>query len=116
MENLDTLVLKTTVAESARARLKPGSKVRVESIGAAASTDDAVVRTILPSADAVTRRVPVEIEVPNADGRFVAFQSSGQLTPKPAYNGWNIYVRDLTIRPGKGIPGKGIKVRTRDFR
>ncbi|MBU8899371.1 efflux RND transporter periplasmic adaptor subunit [Corallococcus sp. M34] len=72
VETLDTLVLRTTVAESARARLKPGSKVRVESIGANVFTDDAVVRLIVPSADANTRRVPVEIEVPNADGRFVA--------------------------------------------
>ncbi|MCP3064665.1 efflux RND transporter periplasmic adaptor subunit [Myxococcus sp. K38C18041901] len=72
LERLDTLLLKTTVAESLRARLKPGQKVRVESIGGGAFTEDAVVRTILPSADPATRRVPVELAVPNADGRFVA--------------------------------------------
>ncbi|CAM4168181.1 efflux RND transporter periplasmic adaptor subunit [Corallococcus sp. ZKHCc1 1396] len=72
LEQLDTLVFRTTVPESSRALLKPGVKVRVVSLGGGAATDDAVVRTILPSADPATRRVPVEIAVPNADGRFVA--------------------------------------------
>jgi multidrug efflux pump subunit AcrA (membrane-fusion protein) len=36
------------------------------------SSDEATVRTVLPSADAATRRVPVELVVPNADGRFLA--------------------------------------------
>ncbi|WP_426756728.1 efflux RND transporter periplasmic adaptor subunit [Myxococcus sp. Y35] len=72
LERLDTLTLKTTVSESLRSQLVPGTKVRVESVGAPVSTEEAVVRTILPSADPATRRVPVELAVPNADGRFVA--------------------------------------------
>jgi RND family efflux transporter MFP subunit len=72
VENLDTLLLKTTVAESARSRLKPGTKVRVEIVGGGASTDEAVIRTIIPSADPATRRIPVDVLVPNKDGRFVA--------------------------------------------
>ncbi|NPC75943.1 efflux RND transporter periplasmic adaptor subunit [Corallococcus exiguus] len=72
LEQLDTLIFRTTVAEGARALLKPGTKVRVAALGNGASTDEAVVRTILPSADPTTRRIPVEIAVPNADGRFVA--------------------------------------------
>jgi membrane fusion protein, multidrug efflux system len=72
LEALDTLILKTTVAQAARARLQQGGKVRVEAIGGAASSAEAQVRIILPSADLATRRVPVEIAVPNADGRFVA--------------------------------------------
>ncbi|QSQ20633.1 efflux RND transporter periplasmic adaptor subunit [Pyxidicoccus parkwayensis] len=81
LENLDTLLLKTTVAESMRSRLKPGVKVRVESIGAKASSDEAVVRTILPSAEAASRRVPVELAVPNADGRFVAHTLARAVLP-----------------------------------
>jgi multidrug efflux pump subunit AcrA (membrane-fusion protein) len=46
--------------------------VRVEATGSGASTDDAVIKVVLPSADPQTRRVPLEITVPNADGRFVA--------------------------------------------
>jgi RND family efflux transporter MFP subunit len=72
LEALDTLILKTTVAQAARASLKPGSKVRVEAIGGTSVSDAAVVSVILPSADPATRRIPVEIAVPNADGRFVA--------------------------------------------
>jgi multidrug efflux pump subunit AcrA (membrane-fusion protein) len=34
--------------------------------------DDALIKVVLPSADPQTRRVPVEVLVPNADGRFVA--------------------------------------------
>jgi membrane fusion protein, multidrug efflux system len=69
---LDTLVLKATISEAARAVVKPGLKVRVTSVATGASTDDAVVRVVLPSADPQSRRVPVEIDVPNQDGRFVA--------------------------------------------
>ncbi len=72
LERLDTLIMRTTVSEALRSRLKAGSRARVESVGARVSTDEAEVRTILPSADPATRRVPVELAVPNADGRFVA--------------------------------------------
>lgn len=72
LERLDTLLLKTTVSESTRALLQPGARVGVESVGSSASTAEATVRTILPSADPATRRVPVELLVPNEDGRFVA--------------------------------------------
>lgn len=69
---LDPLVLKATVPESMRQVLKPGLKVRVEAVGATAATDEAVVKVLVPSADPQTRRVPIEIVVPNADGRFTA--------------------------------------------
>lgn len=69
---LDTLVLKATISEAARAVVKPGLKVKVTSVATGASTEDAAVRVVLPSADPQSRRVPVEIDVPNQDGRFVA--------------------------------------------
>jgi membrane fusion protein, multidrug efflux system len=69
---LDTLVLKATISETARAVVRPGLKVRVTSVATGQSTEDAVVRVVLPSADPQSRRVPVEIDVPNADGRFTA--------------------------------------------
>ncbi|MGZ3458472.1 MAG: efflux RND transporter periplasmic adaptor subunit [Archangium sp.] len=72
LENLGSLLLKTTVAESLRSGLKPGTKVRVEVIGGGATTEEAVIRTIIPSADPATHRIPVDILVPNKDGRFVA--------------------------------------------
>ncbi|MBM7119378.1 efflux RND transporter periplasmic adaptor subunit [Archangium primigenium] len=72
VENLGALLLKTTVAESSRSRLKPGTRVRVEMVGGGVFTDEAVIRTVIPSADAATRRIPVDILVPNKDGRFTA--------------------------------------------
>jgi len=40
-----------------------------------------VVRAIIPSADATTRRIPVEIVVPNADGRFTAHTLARAVLP-----------------------------------
>ena len=72
LEQLDPLVLKLTVSDSARDLLKPGVKVHVEEVGGNAATDDAWVRAVIPSADPATRRVPVDIVVPNGGGRFTA--------------------------------------------
>lgn len=69
---LDPLVLKATVSEAVRTQVKPGLEVRVESVAGPAVTDEAVVKVVLPSADPQTRRVPIEVVVPNRDGRFVA--------------------------------------------
>ncbi|HZX97763.1 MAG TPA: efflux RND transporter periplasmic adaptor subunit [Myxococcales bacterium] len=72
LEQLDPLVLKLTVSDTARALLKPGARVHVEQVGGGAAADEAWVRAVIPSADPSTRRIPVEIVVPNADGRFTA--------------------------------------------
>jgi RND family efflux transporter MFP subunit len=72
IQQLDPLILKTTITENARAVVKAGVKVKVSSVGGSASTEDAVVKVVLASADPQTRRIPVEISVPNSDGRFVA--------------------------------------------
>lgn len=69
---LDPLIVKVTVPETLRASIKAGQKVRVESVGGAAVSDEATVKVVIPSADAQTRRVPVEVSVPNAKGEFVA--------------------------------------------
>jgi RND family efflux transporter MFP subunit len=106
LEALDMLTLKTAVAQPARASLKQGSQVRVEAIGGNASSDAAVMSLILPSADPATRRIPVEIAVPNTDGRFVAHtlaramlalggQQDAQVLPASALssaNGDHVYV------------------------
>src|SRR5262249_59830494 len=55
LEQLDPLVLKLTVSDSARGLLKVNARVRVEAVGGRASADDAWVRAVIPSADASTR-------------------------------------------------------------
>ncbi len=72
LEQLDPLVLKLTVSDSARGLLSPGTRVQVQAVGGSASTGEAWVRAVIPSADPSTRRIPVEIVVPNADARFTA--------------------------------------------
>lgn len=86
---LDPLILKATIPEKLRSYVQPGLKVRVEATGSGAATDDAEVKVVLPSADPQTRRVPLEITVPNGDGRFVANTLARVMIPlgdaKPAY-------------------------------
>jgi len=72
LEQLDTLTLKITVPEQAHAALRPGMRLRVESINGGGATDDARVRAVIPSADPGTRRVPVDISVPNGNRAFLA--------------------------------------------
>jgi membrane fusion protein (multidrug efflux system) len=72
LEQLDTLVLKLTVSDAARAALKAGAHLPVSAVSGSARSEGAYVRLVLPSADASTRRVPVEVVVPNQDGRFTA--------------------------------------------
>lgn len=69
---LDPLTVKVTIPELLRTSVKPGLKVRVEAVGGSAMTEDATVKVVIPSADPQTRRVPVEVTVPNAKGEFVA--------------------------------------------
>ena len=64
--------MKTIIPENARAQVKVGAKLKVTSVATGATTEEATVKVVLPSADPGTRRVPVEVTVPNADGRFVA--------------------------------------------
>jgi len=81
LEALDPLVLKLTVSEAARAQLKPLSRVQVEAVGSSGATADAFVRVVIPSADPATRRIPVEVQVPNPDGRFTAHTLARALLP-----------------------------------
>jgi len=72
LQQLDLLLLKTTIPESMLGAVRAGTKVRVESVGGGSVTDAATVKVVIPSADPQSRRIPVEITVPNKDARFVA--------------------------------------------
>jgi RND family efflux transporter MFP subunit len=69
---LDPLTVKITIPEHLKGSVKAGQKVRVESVGGGASSDEATVKVVIPSADPQTRRVPVEVSVPNVKGDFLA--------------------------------------------
>jgi RND family efflux transporter MFP subunit len=72
LEQVDVLTLRVALPEATRPALRPGTPVHVEAVGGRTLTDEARVRVVIPSADPTTRRVPVEITVPNRDGRFTA--------------------------------------------
>ncbi len=93
---LDPLILKTTIAENMRSAVKPGLKVRVMSVAGDARSEDAVVKVVIPSADPQTRRVPVEIQVPNPGGRFVANTLA------------RVYYPTSEKRPGYTIPATAL--------
>jgi RND family efflux transporter MFP subunit len=81
LEQVDTLTLKIAVPEASRGALRVGARLHVEAVGGKAATDEAVIRAVIPSADANTRRIPVEIAVPNRDHRFVAHTLARAVLP-----------------------------------
>ncbi len=81
LEQLDPLLLKLTVSDAARDVLKVGTKVHVEAVNGAVATEDAWVRAVIPSADAATRRIPVELVVPNKGGHFTAHTLARAVLP-----------------------------------
>jgi RND family efflux transporter MFP subunit len=69
LEKLDPLLLQATVGEHEAASIKVGDTVRFANGG---REYEGTVKTVVGSLEAVTRRVPVEVEVRNADGLLLA--------------------------------------------
>lgn len=67
VEDLSTLSLRTTVSQSELEMLRQGMTATLEGFGAPGT-----VTSVVRSLDAASRRAPVEVVVPNADGRLVA--------------------------------------------
>jgi RND family efflux transporter MFP subunit len=66
-----TLLLETSLTQEDAVEVHAGDPVTVSVQASGARTDAAVVAVVVPAVDAGTNRVPVEIAVPNADGRFL---------------------------------------------
>jgi RND family efflux transporter MFP subunit len=69
IETLDTLVLRTTVAEAELERVRVGAAVAIDTHGGQKVVG--TVRLVLRSLDS-SRRAPVEVDVPNPDGKLNA--------------------------------------------
>ncbi len=65
------LVLETSLTEAEAAEVRAGGKAAVSVPASGARTADATISVVVPAVDAGTNRVPVEIAVPNGDGRFL---------------------------------------------
>jgi HlyD family secretion protein len=70
LERLDLLVLQATISESELDRVKVGDIVAVKTGGGREAPGR--VRAVVRSLDPMSRRAPVEIEVPNASGELAA--------------------------------------------
>jgi len=96
-----TLVLETSLTQEEATELRPGEKVTVTVQASGARTEDAVVTVVLPAVEAGTNRVPVEIEVPNADGRFLVNAFARAELPRGAERGaWRVPAAALAQRGG----------------
>ncbi len=72
LESTHQLVLDTSLTQEEAAQLPAGARAEVAVPATGARSADATVAVVLASVDGGTNRVPVEIAVPNPDGRFLA--------------------------------------------
>lgn len=72
VERTNLLVLRASVTPAEARDLRAGLAVTLNDAERGVRAEGGRVRLVLGSADPATHRVPVEVEVDNADGRFVA--------------------------------------------
>lgn len=84
LESARTLVLETSLTQEEAAAIAPGTAVEVWVPATGARSREARVSVRVPAVDAATGRVPLEIELPNADGRFLPHASARVRFPQSA--------------------------------
>ena len=95
------LVLDTTLTQDEAAPLRVGQPVEVVVAETGARASGAVIRLVLPSVDPGTGRVPVEVAVPNADGRLLPHAFARATFPGGAeQDAWKVPVAALVQRDG----------------
>ncbi|HET8540304.1 MAG TPA: efflux RND transporter periplasmic adaptor subunit [Anaeromyxobacter sp.] len=95
------LVLETSLTQEEAAELRPGARAAVTVPATGARIADAAVSVVVPAVDAGTNRVPVEIAVPNADGRLLpnAF-ARAELPRGRERDAWRVPAAALVQRDG----------------
>jgi RND family efflux transporter MFP subunit len=95
------LVLDTTLTQDEAAPLRVGQPVEVVVAETGSRASGAVIRLVLPSVDPGTGRVPVEVAVPNADGRLLPHAFARATFPGGAeQDAWKVPVAALVQRDG----------------
>lgn len=95
------LVLETSLTQEEAAGLRPGVRAVVTVPATGARAPDATVSVVVPAVDPGTNRVPVEIAVPNADGRFLPNAFARVELPRGAErDGWRVPAAALVQREG----------------
>lgn len=72
IEDVDTLVLETSVTQEEAAELQPNANVSVTVPATGMAVHDAVLKLVLPSVDPSNNRVPIDVSVPNAKRTLLA--------------------------------------------
>ncbi len=94
------LVLETTLTQEEAAELRRGAKVAV-TVPATGARTEGVLQVVVPAVDAQTNRVPIEIAVPNPDGRFLPNAFARAELPRGAErDAWRIPAGALVQREG----------------
>jgi RND family efflux transporter MFP subunit len=71
LESTRRLILETSLTQHEAAQTRVGAKGTVLVPALGLKTDEAQVKVVVPSVDPSTNRVPIEVEVPNGEGRFL---------------------------------------------
>ncbi|HSN92540.1 MAG TPA: HlyD family efflux transporter periplasmic adaptor subunit, partial [Anaeromyxobacteraceae bacterium] len=95
------LVLDTSLTQEDAAEVSAGAKATVRVPASGAHTSEATVRVVVPAVDPSTNRVPVEISVPNRDGRFLPnAYARAELSPGAERDAWKVPTAALAQREG----------------
>lgn len=95
------LVLETSLTQEDAVGIAPGARATVRVPASGARTPEATVSVVVPAVDPVTNRVPVEISVPNRDGRFLpGAYARAELGPGAERDAWRIPASSLASREG----------------
>ncbi|WP_242396180.1 efflux RND transporter periplasmic adaptor subunit [Anaeromyxobacter oryzisoli] len=104
------LILETTLTQEEAAELRPGARATI-SVPATGARAEATVSVVVPAVDASTSRVPVELAVPNAAGRFLPNAYARAELPRGApRDAWRVPSAALLQRDG----GRAVWVAGRD--
>lgn len=96
-----TLVLETSLTQEEAIEVRAGDGVTVTVQASGARTPAAVVAVVVPAVEAGTNRVPVEIDVPNPDGRFLVNAFARAELPRGAERqAWRVPAAALVQRGG----------------
>jgi RND family efflux transporter MFP subunit len=101
LEGTKVLVLDTSLTQDEALPLRVGDPVAVTVAETGARAPGATIRLVLPSVDPGTGRVPVEVAVPNADGRLLPHAFARASFPAgPERDAWKVPVAALVQREG----------------
>jgi RND family efflux transporter MFP subunit len=95
------LVLRTSLTQEEAAEVRTGTRAAVHVPATGARTEEAVVGAVVAAVDAQTNRVPVEIAVPNGDGRFLPnAHARAELPRGTERDAWRVPASSLVQREG----------------